>query len=773
MERRHLSLRDARRLHAVNGSGANNKSGSSHPHARAYRIARQSGSLNLSTREIKAFPHEILRLRELVEEDERSWDCAPLHKIDLSYNDIHELPAEVKEFVYLTSFKMRHNQLHQLPDTFWELTKLTSLDLSKGLEAGKQSVAVVAIANRYVVNVEKKSGFSLREQRHINVSHSNQLVALPESFGLLVNLTTLDLHKNNLKTTGDALVQLGSLRFLDLHQNKLDVFPELPTTKNPTLDHVSLGFNALTNMSESSLLRVKDSITVLDVRENRLQTLPEKIAHLYRLKTLDMTNNDLNELPAGLGYLKDLNHLLVEGNPLRTIRRAVISGGSEVLKKYLRTRGGPPEGVDALEEEFDEFALREKKQQDEVRLGAAASAESISSQHEYLFRDAASSGNLQLVGMGLMALPPHLQGHGKFNLSATLVQLNLSKNKLGSLPKEIGELAALQSLIAEECVLTAIHPSIANLSQLQHLRLRKNLLKSETIDAMISSDNQAGICGSLKELDLCNNVLTTIPVRLTLLKSLDTLMLSFNRIQSLDGFPWASMQRLSILTLSDNQLESLGTVYDAEMLTSLSIENNNLRQIPAELGRCEHLRALLLGGNPQRSIRMNLIHEGTEAVLKYLRNRLPPDFASAPCTAPKSAAVSVSERGGENIPPSNQNSTAPRTREPFSPMEKKRIRVSANQPSQSSHLSRETPPMTQSVPVQSNQAPLGTAPAQASAAVGGGSDDQALNEMNTKILALEKELESFGITAAKRFALKKELAMVRSQKIRLLRKMQP
>lgn len=330
------------------------------------------------------------------------------------------------------------------------------------------------------------------------------------------------------------------------------MFPELP--EKSALDQVLLGFNSLQAISNSSIMRVKDTITVLDVRDNSLRALSEKIAHLYRLKTLDLTNNDLNELPAGLGYLKDLHHLMVEGNPLRTIRRAVISGGSEVLKKYLRTRGGPPVGVEALEEEFDEFALRDKQQQSELLLGATTAAENISSQHEYLFRDAASSGSLQLISMGLMSLPPHLQGHGKFNFSATLVQLNLSKNKIGVLPKEIGELAALQSLIAEECALTEIHPSISNLAQLQHLRLRKNLLKSEAIDAMISSTSQAGICGSLKELDLGNNVLTTVPTKLTLLKYLDTLLMSFNRIHSLDGFSWSSMQRLSILTLSDNQV---------------------------------------------------------------------------------------------------------------------------------------------------------------------------------------------------------------------------
>lgn len=512
-----------------------------------------------------------------------------LKELALDGNKLTQLPDSIQLLENIEILKLENNQLRALP------SQIGKWLCSDNTNQQRSSCSHICAALKYPGNLRRL---------HTLTAHSNQLTVLPESFGSLVNLSTLDLHKNSIKTTGEALVQLGSLRFLDLHQNKLEVFPELPKTTT-VLDHISLGFNSLTAIPEDSILRVKDSLTVLDVRENRLQALPEKIAHLYRLKTLDMTNNDLNELPAGLGYLKDLNHLMAEGNPLRTIRRSVISGGTEVLKKYLRTRGGPPEGVEALEEEFDEFALRDKQRRDEVVLGAAASAQSLSSQHEYLFRDAASSGNLQLVDMGLMALPPHLQGYGKFKFSATLVQLNLSKNRIGSLPKEIGELAALQSLVAEECALTAIHPSIANLSQLQHLRLRKNLLKSEAIDAMISSDSPAGICGSLRELDLGNNVLTTIPERLTLLKSLDTLLLSFNRVQSLDGFAWSSMHRLSILTLSDNQvrmslvcavryfmqsltfrfqccavqLDSLGTVYDAEMLTSLSVENNNLRQV--------------------------------------------------------------------------------------------------------------------------------------------------------------------------------------------------
>jgi hypothetical protein len=53
------------------------------PLTRVYRQARASGHLNASTRALKAFPTEILRLHELVEGDEKSWECRPLTKVDL------------------------------------------------------------------------------------------------------------------------------------------------------------------------------------------------------------------------------------------------------------------------------------------------------------------------------------------------------------------------------------------------------------------------------------------------------------------------------------------------------------------------------------------------------------------------------------------------------------------------------------------------------------------------------------------------------------------
>lgn len=170
-----------------------------------------------------------------------------------------------------------------------------------------------------------------------------------------------------------------------------------------------------------------------------------------------------------------------------------------------------------------------------------------------------------------------------------------------------------------------------------------------------------------------------------------------------------------------------------------------MRQIPPELGRCEHLRALVLGGNPQRSVRVNTIQEGTEAVLKHLRNRLP--------LPPSPSALSAPEADTENIPPPNRvegaTAAAARLRNTSNPLDAKRARTNSSQPS-SAH--------------QQHQQSASVASASAT-----NSSQTLLLDLDTKIATLEATLEDFALTAAKKFAVKKELAMVRSQKIRLLR----
>lgn len=53
---------------------------------------------------------------------------------------------------------------------------------------------------------------------------------------------------------------------------------------------------------------------------------------------LDLSNNSINSLPNSLAQLAHLMSLQLDGNPIRSIRRDVIQGGTTRVMKMLRDR---------------------------------------------------------------------------------------------------------------------------------------------------------------------------------------------------------------------------------------------------------------------------------------------------------------------------------------------------------------------------------------------------------------------------------------------------
>ena len=89
-------------------------------------------------------------------------------ELDLSGNQLSQLPAEITQLVNLTSLDLRWNQLSQLPVEITQLVNLTKLDL-----------------------------------------RGNQLSQLPAEITQLVNLTTLYLEKNPLKSPPPEIAERG------------------------------------------------------------------------------------------------------------------------------------------------------------------------------------------------------------------------------------------------------------------------------------------------------------------------------------------------------------------------------------------------------------------------------------------------------------------------------------------------------------------------------------------------------------------------------------
>lgn len=104
-------------------------------------------------------------------------------------------------------------------------------------------------------------------------------------------------------------------------------------------------------------------LKILDLRDNKIETLPDEIGYLQALIRLDLTNNSINRyssmvdnyylfliqlrspiikyifsLPNSLSVLSHLVNLQLEGNPIRSIRRDIIQSGTYRILQTLKAR---------------------------------------------------------------------------------------------------------------------------------------------------------------------------------------------------------------------------------------------------------------------------------------------------------------------------------------------------------------------------------------------------------------------------------------------------
>ncbi len=216
---------------------------------------------------------------------------------------------------------------------------------------------------------------------------------------------------------------------------------------------------------------------------------------------------------------------------------------------------------------------------------------------EQAARDRVTS--LDLSWKGLTALPPEIG-----NLT-NLTELNLYVNKLTALPPEIGNLTNLTRLYLSSNQLTALPPEIGNLT-------------------------------NLTELNLSVNKLTALPSEFGELRNLVQLNLGVNKLTALPP-PICELRNLTELNLSENQLTALPPEFgNLTNLTGLDLSENQLTALPPEFGNLTNLKALdikdypeylelcllYLGGNPLVSPPPEILQQGIEATLAYLREQL-------------------------------------------------------------------------------------------------------------------------------------------------------
>jgi Leucine-rich repeat (LRR) protein len=206
-----------------------------------------------------------------------------------------------------------------------------------------------------------------------------------------------------------------------------------------------------------------------------------------------------------------------------------------------------------------------------------------------------------------------------FSSLVNLEIVDIHGNNISSLPSNLGNLAKLRILnVSENCFETLPFEILATMPLIE-LSARKNQLSGTLIEDTVSSFS------SLQTLDVSANQLTqlTSPCRNVPLEmpSLQQLCVSMNRLQSLPGMgTWTTL-----LTLSADE-NSINAVPDGftqlQKLRSANFSSNDIRVVPAEIGRMESLVMLQLSANPLRDKKFSSM--STDDLKETLASRLEP-----------------------------------------------------------------------------------------------------------------------------------------------------
>ncbi|XP_004841520.1 leucine-rich repeat-containing protein 40 isoform X1 [Heterocephalus glaber] len=473
-----------------------------------------------------------------------------LQKLNVSHNKLKILPEEVTNLKNLKGLYLQHNELSCLPEGFEQLSSLEDLDLSNNL--------LTAVPGSFS---------SLSSLMRLNLS-SNQLKNLPAEISRMKKLKHLDCNSNLLETIPPEFAGMESLELLYLRRNKLRFLPEFLSCR--LLKELHVGENQI-EMLGAEHLKHLSSILVLDLRDNKLKSVPDEITLLQSLERLDLSNNDISSLPCSLGNLP-LKFLALEGNPLRTIRREIINKGTQEVLKYLRSKikdDGPTHNDSAPD----------------------TTAMTLPSESRVNVHAIVALKLLDYSDKQTTLIPDEVFDAVKSNV---VTSVNFSKNQLCEIPKRIMELKETVSDVN------------LGFNKLSFVPLELCMLQKLTF------------------LDLRNNFLNSLPEDMKSLIRLQTINLSFNRFKVLPEVLY-HIPTLESILISNNQVGSLDPqkMKMMENLMTLDLQNNDLLQIPPELGNCVSLRTLLLDGNPFRVPRAAILMKGTAAVLEYLRDRIP------------------------------------------------------------------------------------------------------------------------------------------------------
>ncbi|CAO2816766.1 unnamed protein product [Amaranthus hypochondriacus] len=493
------------------------------------------------------------------------------------------------------------NIMGEIPPSICDLKNLTFLDLGNNSIPGKFPTFL----------------YNCTKLQSLDLSNNYFVGELPNDINKLSsNLQNLSISVNNF--TGDIPISLGHLTgLISLHMdsNKFGTFPaELGNLEN--LEELVLAYNSFSSMSlPKELGKLKKLKLFWMTSCNLIGEIPKDFANLTSLEHLDLSINKLvGEIPSGLFLIESLTYLYLYRNRLSGSLPASIKSLNlmefDVSANYLT---GP------ISEDF----------------GKMSNLEIF-----YLFQNQFngtiphSLGKLpSLLKLRVFenrftgTIPPEM------GLHSNLIEIDVSNNGLtGPLPEHLCSGGTIIGVVAFNNYLNGSIPNgLGQCNSLIAVHLYNNSMTGDVPDGLWTSQHMMQLLlhnnhfsGKLPEnvavnlslIDISNNkfsgkiprsvstgwrnllefkasnnlIMDSVPLELTSLHILNTLLLDGNQLTGELPSKIVSWVRLNTLNLSHNQLSgSIPSVLGSlPGLNYLDLSDNHFSgQIPFELGQLQ------------------------------------------------------------------------------------------------------------------------------------------------------------------------------------------
>lgn len=450
-------------------------------------------------------------------------------------------------------------------------------------------------------------------------------------------LTQLNARKNKLSgiLIEDGVDTLRTLQNLDVSSNQLTgIVRQFSTIDMPALTQLCVSMNRIQALPDISSWT---ELVTLTADENSINSFPDSLTDLHKLKTIDFSSNDIRTVPAEVGRMHNLTTLRLSGNPLRD--KKFVSAPIDEIKEALVARLSPPLSAMGNYDNGDGLIAEAITSNEVSPLNGAFEGDSASSRRRFEEDDKTDDD--------------------EFATPSTSVAVSPARKRSGSLAV-LWEVRPGGVLDRSNSQSSSLHPvacsKVASTQAIRVVQLHHNLFSTlpeslsffaETLTTLSLAQNQLvgeTYLGSgeeldfpvLKELNLSTNHITSLAplVNRFYAPNLEKLDVSVNRIASLpssssqdtdgkvlrDVFP-----KLSTLLLANNHLADL----DPESIRGLKIfdaTNNDIAHLNPRiglLGGAGGLERLEVTGNRFRVPRWNVLERGTEATLRWLRGRVP------------------------------------------------------------------------------------------------------------------------------------------------------